>query len=684
MSNRPSPTEQLSARSSSNGHDPSVAALRYMDEAIAVISYPAGRKKSLEKDWQKHPLTREQAMALGSGVNLGNLTGKVSGGLYDLGCDVPQAVRCAELWAPNTDRIHGRKSNPASHRWYYCLDEPDHATEQWKFPEPATASGDEPAEFSYVELRGGNDDSGSQTMVPPSWHPDGEWVEWASYGPPAVVPYADLRNVAVRIASATLTSRHWPAKGARDEAAMALAGGLIRGTDWSDDEIDAFTTTVAVLANDEEHRDRDKAAATRAKIDQDKLATGWPRLKTLLFNGDAVVKTLTEWLDVHESGVALRGRQRIFISAGISEMEKKVLTALAKANDPARGEPRVYERNGRLVRVHYDEANRPIIAPMRLAGLMSEIDELVQFQARYKDGTPHPVIPPDKLVAAVLESPDYDLPALAGISEVPVLRPDGTILTVPGYDVATGLLYRPVPGAAEVPPVPDDPTDAEIEQAIERLNGAIGDFPYRDQADRAHAFAGLLSPVLRAALAESLQPLGLSEAPLPGTGKGLLAEVTATIAIGHYASIPAPRDEAEWGKVITTALLQGHPVNVFDNVTGLVDSAALAGVLTARRVTPRLLGTNQMPDLLNNAVWMMTGNNLRLSADIARRTYRIRLDAGMARPWTRPDSKFKHARLLPWVVKNRHLLLHDALTIARAWYARGRPVPSGGVPPFGN
>jgi hypothetical protein len=42
-----------------------------------------------------------------------------------------------------------------------------------------------------------------------------------------------------------------------------------------------------------------------------------------------------------------------------------------------------------------------------------------------------------------------------------------------------------------------------------------------------------------------------------------------------------------------------------------------------------------MPDLLNRAVWMMTGNNLRLSADIARRTVRVRLDAKMAQPWTR-------------------------------------------------
>jgi hypothetical protein len=142
------------------------------------------------------------------------------------------------------------------------------------------------------------------------------------------------------------------------------------------------------------------------------------------------------------------------------------------------------------------------------------------------------------------------------------------------------------------------------------------------------------------------------------------------------------RDEAEWGKVISTALKDGHPVNFFDNVTGLVDSAALASVLTSATIKPRLLGKNEMPDLLNRAVWMMTRNNLRLSADIARRTVRVRLDAKMAQPWTRPYTGFKHADLLEWVTQERPHLLHALLTIARAWYARGKPAAV--VPTLGN
>ena len=54
------------------------------------------------------------------------------------------------------------------------------------------------------------------------------------------------------------------------------------------------------------------------------------------------------------------------------------------------------------------------------------------------------VYPPPPLIGGLLERANYpSLRHLRGVTEVPVLRPDGTVLQEVGYDAATELLYRP-------------------------------------------------------------------------------------------------------------------------------------------------------------------------------------------------------------------------------------------------
>lgn len=81
-----------------------------------------------------------------------------------------------------------------------------------------------------------------------------------------------------------------------------------------------------------------------------------------------------------------------------------------------------------------------------------------------------------------------------------------------------------------------------------------------------------------------------------------------------------------------------------------------------------------MLDLPQRAVWIATGNNISIGGDLARRSYWIRMDASMARPWLRGD--FKHDDLLGWIRANHAGILSDLLTMARAWVVAGRPVAS--------
>jgi hypothetical protein len=209
----------------------------------------------------------------------------------------------------------------------------------------------------------------------------------------------------------------------------------------------------------------------------------------------------------------------------------------------------------------------------------------------------------------------------------------------------------------------------------------LGDFPFVDSASRANALALLLTFVLRPAILGPV-PLAIIDKPGPGTGASLLAEAVSTIATGRPAAMmTVPREEDEWRKKITAALLAGATAITIDNVVYSLASVHLAAALTSRTWEDRILGRSELARLPQRATWMATGNNLKLSGDMPRRCYWIRLDAKIARPWERPARTFRHPDLLKWTRRYRGNLIAAVLTLVRAWFAAGRP--KGAVPTMG-
>ena len=66
--------------------------------------------------------------------------------------------------------------------------------------------------------------------------------------------------------------------------------------------------------------------------------------------------------------------------------------------------------------------------------------------------------------------------------------------------------------------------------------------------------------------------------------------------------------------MITAELVTGRPMILIDNLNEkrVLDSSALASVVTQPTWTDRILGITRMLDLKNHALWMMTGNNPQL------------------------------------------------------------------------
>lgn len=148
-----------------------------------------------------------------------------------------------------------------------------------------------------VELRG----DGSQTMVPPSIHPEGERLRWERDGEPGRVTLAALRRAVAQVGACGLLARYWPGQGSRNEAALALTGLLVRGG-WSVEEAEHFVAAVAQVAGDEEWRQRGASGRlTAEKLAAGEPVTGGTKLATLLCgDGARVVAQVREWLGLRD------------------------------------------------------------------------------------------------------------------------------------------------------------------------------------------------------------------------------------------------------------------------------------------------------------------------------------------------------------------------------------------------
>ena len=225
----------------------------------------------------------------GQPQNIGVLLGEVSGGLIDIDLDCAEAVKLAHSFLPETDATFGRASKILSHLLFYC---PQLKTT--KFTDRLRAKAEDEGlrrTATLCEIRG----AGAQTLFPGSTHPCGEFIEWRQRGEPSTVTAEQLRRSVARLAAASLLARYWPS-GARHDASLALAGGLLRAG-WTEDETAYFIKNVCCAANDQEAQARVRnVVSTASKLETGINVTGWPTLAKLI--DKQVVEQVCEWLDI--------------------------------------------------------------------------------------------------------------------------------------------------------------------------------------------------------------------------------------------------------------------------------------------------------------------------------------------------------------------------------------------------
>jgi len=344
-------------------------------------------------------------------------------------------------------------------------------------------------------------------------------------------------------------------------------------------------------------------------------------------------------------------------------------TALQAANTP----PRLFQCDGRSVRLGQDEDEAPSLEELTIPRMRHELARAAHFYVHVNDRAVE-VLPPKPLVEDVLATQDPPLPPLRRIVEVPVFAPDGSLLDTPGYHLAGRTLYVPRAGF-ELPRIPLHPRPLHVQRAREWIDELLADFPFVSDSDRAHAVALFVLPYARDLVGHEPTPGHLLEAPTPGSGKSLLADVLTSPFAGRAVStVTEARDDDEWRKRLTAQLRERRAVIILDNLVRPLDSGALASALTTATWEDRVLGKNETIRVPVRCIWVATGNNVRLSTELARRFVRIRIDPRMDRPFQRDG--FRHNPLRTWVRRNRAAFVWSALVLVRAWLAAGSPPPA--------
>ncbi len=282
---------------------------------------------------------------------------------------------------------------------------------------------------------------------------------------------------------------------------------------------------------------------------------------------------------------------------------------------------------------------------------------------------------PADAAALALGAPDEmrHLRPLNGVTHVPLIREDGTLLDIPGYDEATRLLYLPDNDLAIPGPMP-------LADAVALIRRPLGDFRWSGKHDEANMIGLMLTPLLRL-LTPPPYKLAAITAHQPGSGKSLLASLLRILHGGVFRA-EVPEDEPEWRKQITSILdVTTGPVVQLDNVSGVLRSSTLSGLLTTSRWDDRRLGGNTMVTAVNDRLWIITGNNVALGGDLLRRTVWVTIDPGIPDPHLRHD--FTIPDLTYWTAQHRGPLIRALLTLVQAWIAEGRPTEPGRADSYG-
>lgn len=277
--------------------------------------------------------------------------------------------------------------------------------------------------------------------------------------------------------------------------------------------------------------------------------------------------------------------------------------------------------------------------------------------------------PPPNVIKQVLAlQKRRKLKPLTAMITAPTITTDGYVVSKQGYDARTGLYLS---STGDVHPIPDEVTQAHIKDAYQLIMDVLNTFSLQshDKLSRSIALAAMMTAVVRPSM--DVCPIFGFTAPVQGTGKSMLTNCICLLGSGKVAPMTtAPKNnEAELKKILLANLIYGASHIVFDNITGVFDSEALASFTTTAQWQDRILNHSEIVSLPNKSMVIINGNTLQLKGELPRRTLVCTLDTGLQSPINakRDLSALGGLRADAFVIKNRARLVTAVLTIIKGY-----------------
>ena len=224
----------------------------------------------------------------------------------------------------------------------------------------------------------------------------------------------------------------------------------------------------------------------------------------------------------------------------------------------------------------------PAVVPIAMPTLLRTLGLSAQWQKFNHKGEQVGIDPPTAVAEQILSMIDeWPFPPLRGVIATPSMRYDGTLLTEPGYDPATGLVLFEPPA---MPEIPEHPSKAAALDALALLNDLLAEFVFADDdnVSRSAAVSMIMTAVLRGAM--PVAPMHVITKPVAGSGGSYMQDIVAAIAIGDRCPVISlvPGDDKENDKRLNGAALAQQPIIALDNLSSTLMGDFLCSLSSVR------------------------------------------------------------------------------------------------------
>jgi hypothetical protein len=296
-----------------------------------------------------------------------------------------------------------------------------------------------------------------------------------------------------------------------------------------------------------------------------------------------------------------------------------------------------------------------------------ELAELIEQHIEYfkNDGeTERSVRLPSIFVKHYLkrdDAKDGGLPIVSAISQLPIVLPNGDILTGRGLNRKYGIIFRVPEELEQLIPANSECTPHAAAKAMRFLTDEWLADVATDYAGKCTIIAATMMLLERALLPQ--RPVIFVTSGHRGGGKTTTLKMIVMAAVGLPAAGAAwSNDPEERRKALFAYLDVGLEYIIWDNIPkgSTISCPSIEKSCTLEFYTDRVLGITGHKTVATYTIQFFTGNNIEPRGDLASRALRVRLSVDQIDPENR---NFKHPDPVEWTNDHRGQILASLYTI---------------------